>query len=227
MMARKGWRESGWEPETIEDAELVAQVENGVPIGLIDEAAKAQAAREEYEARQAIRRLPKAYEKHVSQEKPHELTPFLMDIDRMSYQGMSPQQIAGRLGISVIVLAEMARKYLTVYWCLVGGAARATDEHSALATYASLRGDVDMTKWILEVKHQFNPPQIAPQVNINTGEGSVNLSFDRATALSDAQSEVLKLLESEEEDANVVDVEAEEVEKSDGEGEILVDSGDE
>ncbi len=224
-MAKKSWREANpdWVPETLEEIELVAQVESGPPPELIDEANRRRAIQDQNDAVQAIRRLPRAYEMLPPGQPVHQFTPYLDQIERMAAQGLKGHIIASRLGVEVITLANAARQYRDLALSLIGGSARGADELSAKAYHGAMRGDSEMQKWLLSTIHDFNPPQVSPSVSISVEGSSVSLGFERATALSEAQQDVLKLLQEEEtEEAAFVDVSAPSEENA-GSGEKSVD----
>jgi len=200
-MPRKPWRESGWQPETLEDAELVARVDRGPPADLLDEAAKQDIAIGKEETRRAIRELPKAYTLIPAGSVPvHQFTGMLEDIERMAAQGLRGQVIAYRLGVEVPVLEQAAREYLDVRLALMGGAARGADELSANVYQAGVSGDLESARWLLQTRHGFEAPKNMPAVQVNVG-GPVTpipLVVDRASELARQQMEALSWSQDEE-----------------------------
>lgn len=202
-MPRKPWRESGWTPETVEDAELIARVERGPPADLLDEAARQDTALAKEDARRAIRELPKAYTLIPAGSVPtHQFTGMLVDIERMAAQGLRGQVIAYRLGVEVPVLELAAREYLDVRLALMGGAARGADELSAIAYQAGVSGDLESARWLLQTRHGFEAPKSMPAVQVNVGGpvAPTPLVVDRAADLARRQMEALSWSRDEESD---------------------------
>ena len=189
------WRDSGWTPSSVEDAELVAQADDGPPPDLLSEVEGRQAAQRRYKTRTDIRAVPRAYETLAPGSVPtHLLRPSLEAIERMSYQGLTIRQIAGRIGITSDELKNYATNYLDVELALTGGRARAADELSAEAMLAALGGDNKMLVTLLERKHGFTPPAppSAPPVQVNIGGPAVG--FARADELARRQIEIIEAL---------------------------------
>lgn len=205
-MPIRPWRES-FEPKTVEDAELMAEVGTGPPADLLAEAEAQYTARRRLEARTAARRLPRAYETLPYGSVPvHPLTDRLEAIERMSYQGLKPTIIAQRLGIELEDFRELALRYRDVELALTGGAARAADDLSATGMLEALEGgDGKMLRFWLERRHGFNPPpvvhppsQVAPAVTINLPSP---VGFARADELAKRQVELIEAMAIAEEDA--------------------------
>ena len=77
--------------------------------------------------------LPKAYEvlREMGATTQLHLTGLLYHVERMSFQGLKPAQIADRIGIDPAMLQFLDKKHPDVRAAIVGGAARAADELSA------------------------------------------------------------------------------------------------
>ena len=184
-----------WEPTTISDAELVAYLDDGPPLGMLTEAAEKDRATRKEDTRRQLGAMPKAYQMiPPGVIPPHDFTLQLSQIERMAYQGMRGDQIAARLGVTPSELMHAAMAYKDVELALSGGAARAADELTAAVMGAGLSGDTASAWKMLGARHGLGAPADS-NVTVNVGqvEPPQAVSYDRGAELARRQAEALAL----------------------------------
>ena len=144
--------------------------------------------------------LPKAYT--VLQEMgvtvPHHLTGLLYHVERMSFQGLKPEQIADRIGMDPAMLKFMLSKHHDVKAAVAGGAARAADELSAAVMRKALGPEGgDLAMKLLKGKHGFEEPVAAPAapqtvVQVNVDARPIPVDVGRVSGFAARQAALMR-----------------------------------
>ena len=144
------------------------------------------------ELRESERGLPPAYS--LAHEERHALTQYLPHIERMAAQGMHPEQMAYRLGLSPWVFFDAIKHFSDLRLAVTGGAARGVDEQSAALYRAGVvHGQVAAQTFHLRTRGGFREPkEQAPSVVVNIGTEASPRTVQHAGTLAERQRALIE-----------------------------------